>query len=157
MKSRIACISVMFALIVASSMTMGPTRHLQGQGIDDLQAAGEPALSNPDILNQLTVELREYDLQLQAVLKTRFPEEKAFVDAVVLEIYQGKLPKNVVDSAWLWVRQKRPGTPYPFVYFERVLRLEAERLNLKIPPFNSEIYTRGSQARTPEIREALRR
>lgn len=157
MTSRIACLISAFAILVASSLAFNPSGRAWGQGIEDLRTKAEPVFSNQEILDQLTNELREYDRQLQSLLMTRFPEEKAFVDSVVLEVHKGTLPKNVVDSAWLWVRQKRPGTPYPFVYFERILRLEGERLKLEIPPFDREIYNRGRQARNPEIRDALRR
>ena len=82
-----------------------------------------------------------YDRQLQAVLKTRLIEEKEFVARVVLLVQEEDIPKNLVDSAWLWVRGKRPGTKYPFVYFERVLRLQGERANILIPPFNRNVYS----------------
>jgi hypothetical protein len=97
------------------------------------------------LLEDLTEAMQQYESQLQAVLKTRFPEEKDFVTQIVFMVQEEKLPKNLVDSAWLWVREKRPGTGYPFVYFERVLRLQAERLKLEVPPFDRRIYERASR------------
>ena len=75
-------------------------------------AADESAaeLANRDVQDALA----EYERKLQAVLKTRRKEEKAFVAQVVNEVRLEKLPKRLVDSAWIWVRDKRPNTRYPF-------------------------------------------
>jgi hypothetical protein len=102
---------------------------------------GDPAEIANEIAKQLTDAFKQYDAQLQAVLKTRFPQEKSFVNQVVLMVQEEKIPKNIVDSAWLWVRKNRPNTRYPFVYFERVLRLEGEKLKIKIPPFDRNLYS----------------
>ncbi len=91
----------------------------------------------------LTDGFKQYESQLQAVLKTRFPEEKNFVGSIVYLVQVEKIPKNIVDSAWLWVRKNRPTTKYPFVYFERVLRLEADKLKIHIPEFDRDMYSRA--------------
>ena len=99
-------------------------------------------------LRQLLSEgFKQYETQLQAVLRTRFPEEQQFVGSIVYLVQTEKIPKNIVDSAWLWVRKNRPTTNYPFVYFERVLRLEAEKLKLEIPEFDRELYNKAIQSR----------
>lgn len=109
-----------------------------------------------ELRERLTEKFREYEEFLQAINKTRFPEEKIFVLQVVLEIESGILPKRVVDSAWTWHEAKRPATNHPFVYFERVLRLQADRLNLPIPPFDYGIYSRirPNQARLTDVENA---
>ena len=85
--------------------------------------------------------LEEYEKQLNAILKTRLPEEKKFVSLVIEEVRKGRISRKLVDTSFKWVRNRRPGTRYPFVYFERVLRLQAKRLNKKIPPFDYSIYS----------------
>ena len=84
--------------------------------------------------------LSKYEDQLNAVLKTRYESEKKFVEEVVDLVGQKKLPKKLVDSAWIWVRTNRPYTKYPFVYFERILRLQAAKLELEIPDFDRQRY-----------------
>ena len=99
--------------------------------------------------------LSKYEDQLNATLKTRFEAEKNYVEQVVELIRQNRLPKKLVDSAWIWVRQNRPYTRYPFVYFERILRLQAEKLELEIPDFDRENYY--SRFREAAVRARQRR
>ena len=105
------------------------------------------AMDIAELRQLLTEGFRQYETQLQAVLRTRFPEEQQFVGSIVYLVQTEKIPKNIVDSAWLWVRKNRPTTNYPFVYFERVLRLEAEKLKLEIPEFDRELYNKAIQTR----------
>jgi protease II len=91
----------------------------------------------------------EYERRLNAILKTRRDEEKIFVEKVVEKLKQDKLPIKLVDSSFEWVRNRRPDTDYPFYYFERVLRLEAAKLNLldEVPPFDySKVQVTGIRA-----------
>jgi hypothetical protein len=85
----------------------------------------------------------EYERQLNAMLKTRRNEEKEFIALVVNQIRLQKIPTKLVNTSFEWVRNKRPDTKYPFVYFERVLRLQATRLDLgkEIPSFDYAIYS----------------
>ena len=66
---------------------------------------------------------------------------------VTLLIQQDQWPKQLVDSSWQWVRTKRPGTNSPFVYFERVLRLRAQKAGFLIPPFDDRIYSLSKSQR----------
>lgn len=115
-----------------------------------------------DLIEALDDTWEQYNRQLQAVLKTRRVEEQEFVARVVLLVQQEDIPKNLVDSAWLWVRSKRAGTRYPFIYFERVLRLQGEKVGVAIPPFNRNVYNSTSwkqqrieQAQVPEQKKRL--
>jgi protease II len=80
----------------------------------------------------------EYERRLNAILKTRRDDEKVFVKQVVEKIKEDKLPVKLIDSSFEWVRNQRPGTDYPFYYFERVLRIHATELGLQdeIPAFD---------------------
>ena len=93
----------------------------------------------------------EFERQLNAILKTRRDEEKEFVGQVVNQIRLGLIPSKLVTTSFKWVRNKRPTTKYPFIYFERVLRLQAERLGMEdeIPPFDFSIYSGVPEVRTP--------
>jgi hypothetical protein len=88
------------------------------------------------------VELRfqDYEAKIQALLKTRLPEEKAFVSAVMTKVRAGEIPEKMVETSFKWVLNKHPDTNYPFVYFERVLRIQGEKAEIEIPPFDYEVY-----------------
>ncbi len=83
------------------------------------------------------VRLQDRLLQLQA----RLPEEKKFVAEVVQLVEQGHLPEPVVNEAFFY-SIKRYGGPAPFPYFERILRLQAERLKAQVPDFDRTIYSK---------------
>ena len=76
----------------------------------------------------------------QAVLKTRLNEEKAFVTAVMDKVRSGEIPEKLVETSYKWVLNRRPDTNYPFVYFERVLRLQGDKAGIVIPPFDYDAY-----------------
>ncbi len=120
-----------------------PVTQLSAQNVADKANEGE--LIREKVLEELNEGFKEYEQQLQAVLRTRFPQEKDFVAQIVLLVQREKLPRNLVDSAWLWVRKNRPTTKYPFVYFERVLRLQGEQLKLDVPPFDRELWLESSR------------
>lgn len=84
----------------------------------------------------------QYEDQLQALLRTRLDEEKLFVSRVVKAVEEGRIPAKLVQTSYLWVRNKRPDSNYPFVYFERVLRLQAKALEIEkqVPPFDYAVY-----------------
>jgi hypothetical protein len=89
----------------------------------------------------------EYERQLNAMLKTRHDEEKKFVSKIVAQVRLGKIPSRLVSTSYSWVRNKRPDTNYPFVYFERVIRIQAKAINLEeeIPEFDYSIYSSAGQ------------
>ena len=86
--------------------------------------------------------LVEYEKQLNAILKTRFTEEKEYVREVVKLVGQEKIPRKVVDTSFKWVLSKRPLTNNRFIYFQRVLTLQGKKLSLPIPPFDDSVYRR---------------
>ena len=87
-------------------------------------------------------EYKLYAEQLNALLRTRLDEEKAFVNQVVDQVRRNRIPAKLVQSTYGWVRNRRPKTNYPFVYFERVLRLQAKRLGIleSVPDFDYDVY-----------------
>ncbi len=89
----------------------------------------------------------EYERQLNAILKTRRDQEKEFVSLLVGQIKEDKIPVRLIDTSFEWVRNKRPDTEYPFLLFEKVLRLQAKKLGIEdeIPPFDYSIYKSGGQ------------
>jgi hypothetical protein len=68
--------------------------------------------------------------QLFAGLKLRRDEEKAFVAAVINLVETKRLPVSLVKSVFHWARRKNSKTPFP--YFERAMRLTAERIGVEI-------------------------
>ncbi|MCA9106854.1 MAG: hypothetical protein R3B96_03175 [Pirellulaceae bacterium] len=84
---------------------------------------------------------READLRdrLTTVLRVRTDPEKDFVEAVVAKVTTGDIPRELVDSTLLWVRSNRADSPYPFFYFERVLRIRGQRAGIAIPAYSGGI------------------
>jgi hypothetical protein len=139
-------VAVLTAFVSCPRMAVAQTEEFEGATEAEINH-----LSNMDLeqlVNSLDETWSAYNKQLQAVVKTRLLEEKEFVAAVVLLIQKGKVPKNLVDSSWLWVRSNRPVSNSPFVYFERVLRLRADKANIPIPPFDARIYSLSRSQRT---------
>ena len=68
--------------------------------------------------------------QLNTGLKARRPEETEFIGEVARLVNEGKLPRKLVDSTFIWAVRRRQ--TYPFPAFERALRLQADRLGVAL-------------------------
>lgn len=92
-------------------------------------------------------QFEEYERRLNAILLTRRDEEKLFVARVVERVRTKRIPAKLVDVSYQWARKNRPDTKYPFIYFEKVLRLQAKKLGLEkeVPPFDFSIYKSAGQ------------
>lgn len=145
--------------LVCTFLAVNPVTAQDPDNTSDGEITTEELLKREKALREsLTEPFQRYEAQLQAVNKTRFPEEKNFVLEVVVEVQEKRIPKNAVDSAWLWTRKNRPNSNYPFVYFERILQLEGERLGFEVPPFDRNIYSRfrfGTGAGIPGLNNGL--
>lgn len=145
--------------LVCSLLAMNPVMAQHSAIPSDGELTTEELLEREKALREtLTKPFQLYEARLQAVNKTRYPEEKNFVLEVVVEVQEERIPKNAVDSAWLWTRKNRPNTNYPFVYFERILQLEGKRLGFEVPPFDRNIYSQfrfGTGAGIPGINNGL--
>ena len=95
---------------------------------------------NPSEFNP--AQFKQYEEQLNAILRTRRDQEKEFIAEVVSRVRAGALPSRLVETSYQWIRNKRPNTNYPFLYFEKVLRLQAEKLKMKdaVPAFDYSVY-----------------
>jgi len=126
-------------LVLAAILAAWSPNPAAGQGANDPQQA------------QDEVELRfaDYEAKLNAILKTRRNEEKEFVAAVLTKVRAGEIPVPMMESSFLWVINNRPDTKYPFVYFERVLRVQAKLAKVEIPEFDYQVYSeRNNSQRT---------
>ncbi|MEK6247769.1 MAG: hypothetical protein N2C12_06285, partial [Planctomycetales bacterium] len=74
---------------------------------------------------------QQQDLQdlLETGLLARRPVEIAFIKRVVQLVELDELPRNIVESTFLWAR-RQPGRPFP--YFQTGLRIRAQRIGIKI-------------------------
>jgi hypothetical protein len=90
--------------------------------------------------DEVELRFRDYEAKIQALLKTRLNEEKAFVSLVMEKVRAGEIPEKMVETSYKWVLNKHPDTNYPFVYFERVLRIQGDKAGIEIPPFDYEVY-----------------
>jgi hypothetical protein len=84
----------------------------------------------------------QYEQQLNAILKTRRDEERKFISDLVLNVRAGKLPSKLIQTSFKWVQKKRPDTNFPFIYFEKVLRIQATKAGIPstIPEYDFGIY-----------------
>lgn len=85
-------------------------------------------------------ESAKYEQLLNMTLRVGLDEEKAYIHEVVTLVRQGRLPKKLVDKSVVWVRDNCADDDYYFVYFERILRRQAERLKFKVPRFDYDVY-----------------
>jgi hypothetical protein len=70
-------------------------------------------------------------------LRARLESEIAFVDAVVLAVEEGRLPRQLVDQTYFWARQRsarsRDARLYrPITYFQIAMRLRAQKLGVQL-------------------------
>jgi hypothetical protein len=66
---------------------------------------------------------------LEKGLKARRPVEFEFIANVVSLVDNGTLPKSVVETSFLFARDKQP---WPYPYFERALKLNAQKLGITL-------------------------
>lgn len=69
-------------------------------------------------------------------LKARTPSEVLYLDQLSLAVDQGSVPADLVDGTFFWVRRHKMNTNFPFIYFERIMRLQAAKANITIPTYN---------------------
>ena len=100
------------------------------------------SLSPNAAAQEVDLRFERYEELLNGLLKTRRDEEKEFVAGVIAQVRAGTIPERLVETSYKWVLNKRPDTNYPFVYFERVLRIQATELGIgnTIPAFDFEVY-----------------
>lgn len=75
--------------------------------------------------------------QLTLGLKAVTPSDKEFIDLVVFRVEQGKLPRSLVDSTFLWARQRADAKSYsrslrPMVYFKPGLIARTKKLHIEL-------------------------
>ena len=75
--------------------------------------------------------------QLTTGLRAFTKADFAFIDKVVLAVEQGRLPRKMVDSTFLWARDRAARRSYqrrlrPMVYFAPGLTLRAKQINVPL-------------------------
>lgn len=90
------------------------------------QAAFEPLATEP----QGGVIVADLEQQLLAGLKIRREQEQKFIAAVINLVEEKRLPVSLVKSIFHWSRRKNPKVPFP--YFERGMRITAEKVGVQI-------------------------
>lgn len=100
---------------------------------------GNVANSSAQEFDELT--LVQLERQLNSILKTRLNEEKLYIATIVKLVNDGKLPRKLINTSFKYVKNKRPYTKYPFVYFARVLHFQAKRERVEIPKFDFSVYS----------------
>ncbi len=88
-----------------------------------------PAAQQPNPTPGVSGPAVDLKIQLEKGLKARLPREFAFIAQVVGKVDNDQLPRDLVESTFLWARVKRP---YPFPYFETGLRVRAARRGISL-------------------------
>lgn len=118
------------------------------------------ALDDNFLDEELTPELVEqYEQKLNAILKTRTDQEKVFIAQLVANVRTGAVPLKLISTSFRWVQENRPQANYPFIYFEKVLRLQADKIGVvaAIPPFDFEAFRSAGQRKPGQQLDAGRR
>ena len=97
------------------------------------QPAPQPVQAS-NIANRQGRQISLFD-QLRVGLKAVTKEDFAFINLVVLRVDEGKLPRELVDSTFLWARNRyrsRPGNHRlrPMVYFKPGLTARAKKIGV---------------------------
>ena len=100
------CATLLCSLLLFSATLVIPSRDAPGVDVADLTD------------------------QLKNGLRVRRPGDLAFIDKVVEQVEQGRLPISLVKSTFQWARTKM--TRYPFPYFAKALRIRAGKLGIKL-------------------------
>jgi len=125
------------AAVLSGAILLPITAGLFAAATEDVQAAvsSQAGLSAGNQGRQLN--LRD---QLRLGLKATTKQDLEFIDSAVLAVRQGKLPRRVVDSTFLWARQRahlnvnrvQRRRLRPMIYFQPGLTLRASRLGLQL-------------------------
>ena len=94
-----------------------------------LAALAQPAtlesqLADAAVPEVIAVDTGDLQDKLEVGLRIRRPQEFAFVALVVGKVEAGTLPRQLVEETFLWARKKQP---YPYVYFERAMKIRAAK------------------------------
>lgn len=79
-------------------------------------------------------------VQLERGLRAMRPQDFAFLNVVLAKVDDGTLPQSLVEQSFLWARHKRA---YRVQYFEKVLRLLAQRQGVKFDTGNVSSFNPG--------------
>ena len=99
--------------------------------------AATPALAQSQ---EKEKDLDRYEDTVNVILRTHLDEEKEYISLIFDKIKKGELPLKIVDRSLSWVKLNRDRAKYPFVYFERVLRIQAKKIRVSVPPFDFSVY-----------------
>ena len=88
--------------------------------------AGEPAEFEPEVMQDIA----DLKTQLNSGLRCRRDIEFQFVELIVQMTNNGDLSVELVKGSFQYARKKKP---YPFPYFERVIRARAAEVGVTVP------------------------
>ncbi|HUY93027.1 MAG TPA: hypothetical protein VMV10_30135 [Pirellulales bacterium] len=127
---------------------------LIGAGLGSLPLLREPASADDIISTDVGTTKVSLKVQLERGLRAMRPQDFAFIKVVLTRVNEGSLPQSLVEQAFLWARHKRA---YRVQYFEKVLRLLAQRQGVKFDTGNISSFNPGfntaitSQQSTPPV------
>jgi hypothetical protein len=112
-------------LVAAAAVLVGASLPAQQPGVRP---------SDTRSRNGRQITLRD---QLRTGLKAFTPADFVFIDLVVLRVNQGVLPRELVDSTFLWARRRVQTThpnyrQRPIVYFQPALAIRARKLGISL-------------------------
>jgi hypothetical protein len=66
---------------------------------------------------------------MKAALRTAAPEEDGFIDHVLRKVKRGVLPQDLVESTFIWAKEK---PVHKFQYFKQGLIVRAQAAGIKL-------------------------
>ncbi len=85
------------------------------------------SFNSAEIRSGSTVSLED---QLMNGLRVTTPQQRAFVNLVVLRVNQGRLPRAMVNLVYQWALNRNPDVPFP--YFQFALRILSRKRNISL-------------------------
>jgi hypothetical protein len=95
------------------------------------RAEDPPSLNGGGVSSKLDLQA-----QLEKGLKARRPVEFQYIAEIVAMVDSGDLPRELVDSSFLWARKK---TTRQLQYFQFALQARAKKMGISTPDLDNQL------------------
>ncbi len=95
-------------------------------------STAEAQITEPRTLSASSTRVITIEEQLINRLRATREDQRAYLRFVVKQVNQGKLDLKLVIAMEHYAIRRRPDFPFPI--FERIMRFQAERYGIELPP-----------------------
>ena len=117
-------------------------------GLVSIGELASAQLTAPRSLSGSSRPIGQLEEQLINGLRATRVEQQAFLKKVVTLTSQKKLDQRLVTAIYGWSRRRQP--LYPFPFFERGIRIEAQKRGIVLPPVAT-INRSGTLSAAPRL------